>query len=67
MLSSEQAERFEPLLALLSPENLTCDGELSRRQINKQRNAIMKKWYALEKELGFVVSDDDVYRALGWM
>ena len=41
----------------LSPENLTCDGELNRTQINAKLRAIKGEWKELEKKLGRKVSE----------
>lgn len=54
-------ERFVRLLGDLSPENLSCDGELSRAQINRKLLLIKKEWKELEKELGKKMTEDDVY------
>lgn len=36
----------------LSPENLSCDGELSRTEVNRRYRALMAQRNALEAELG---------------
>jgi hypothetical protein len=45
-------ERFFGLANRLSPENLCCDGELSRSQTRIRYQQIMREWRALEKEVG---------------
>ena len=50
---------FDDLIGRLSPENLCCDGEISRTQVNKRRAQIWREWNALEKELGRKVSEDE--------
>jgi len=41
----------------LSPENLTCDGELNRTQIAAKLRAIKGEWKEIEKKLGRKVSE----------
>ena len=41
----------------LSPENLSCDGELSRTRINEKLRAIRGEWKEIEKKLGQKVSE----------
>lgn len=53
-------EAFENLTCALSPENLSCDGELSRTQINRRLAEIRRDWKALEKKAGVKVSQDDI-------
>ena len=45
-------KRFEELARQRSPENLSCDGELSRRQIIARHGTIMREWVKLEKQVG---------------
>lgn len=52
---------FAGLACRLSPENLCCDGEISRAEVNRRLRQIQKGWKALEKELGRVVSEDQVW------
>lgn len=61
MTEQKIMERFVRLLGDLSPENLSCDGELSRAQINRKLLLIKKEWKELEKELGKKMTEDDVY------
>ena len=56
------AERFADLAFRLEPESLTCDGELSRSQIEARRRAIMKEWFDLERNCGMTVSEDIVWQ-----
>lgn len=44
--------RFDELARQRSPENLSCDGELSRRQIQFRHRTIMAEWVKLEKLVG---------------
>lgn len=43
---------FETLRAEMSPENLTCDGELSQAQIKKRLKDIKAEWAELEQMYG---------------
>ena len=52
---------FAGLACRLSPENLCCDGEISRAEVNRRLRQIQKEWKALEKESGRVVSEDQVW------
>ena len=45
------------LTSELSPENLTCDGELSRTRINEKLRAIKGEWKEIEKKLRRKVSE----------
>lgn len=49
-------KQFEHLALQRSPENLSCDGMLSRRQIQSRHNSIMREWNALERKVGHKVS-----------
>jgi len=55
MTESQQRE-FESLANQLSPENLHCDGEISRAEAGRRYKRIMKRWRELEK-----VSEDEVW------
>jgi hypothetical protein len=45
----------------LSPENLHCDGEISRTQAMKKLRALNAEWKEVEKILGRKVSEDEVW------
>lgn len=60
-LTEKQQEAFLNLACALSPENLCCDGELSRAETNRRYRALMVKWHALEKGVGRKVSEDEVW------
>lgn len=45
----------------LSPENLTCDGELPRREIARRRAALQRQLKALFVELGREVDEMECY------
>lgn len=56
-------KQFTDLACSLSPENLTCDGELSQSQVKDRQKALMVKWWALEDKIGMKVTEDMVW---GW-
>lgn len=48
----------------LSPENLSCDGELSREEVNARYSALMGRLAALQRRVGLsdeAVSECSVY------
>jgi len=49
--------------AALSPENLTCDGELSQVQVIKRSRALHVQLEALFREIGRRVSETEAYQA----
>jgi hypothetical protein len=53
--------KFECLVGELSPENLTCDGELPATAVKKKYAALMKEWRALEKLVGRTVTQAEVW------
>lgn len=61
MLTKDIKKQFINLTGDLSPENISCDGMLSRAKIAAKRKAIMKQWAALEKQAGTKVSENEVY------
>lgn len=54
-------DKLVSLASRLSPENLSCDGELKPHQVKKRRLAIMKEWRQLEKEVGHTVTESEVW------
>jgi len=46
---------FENLAGEFSPENLTCDGELSDVQVQRKRMELLAKWNLLEQYIGVKV------------
>lgn len=57
----EIKRKFSSLVSQLSPENLSCDGELTQAQIKFRKQTIKKEWEYLEMKLGRKVTEDDVY------
>jgi len=54
-------QRFLVLLHQLSPESLSCDGELSKKQVEKKRRLLMARWKKLEKQLGRPMTANEVW------
>lgn len=63
-MDDEIRSKFERLAVARSPENLTCDGELSRKQVIARHSSIMREWVALEKKVGRKVSLDEIERQM---
>lgn len=55
--------KFIALCCRLSPENLTCDGECGRAEINKRHKQIMLEWRDLEFQFGSLVTEKEVWDA----
>lgn len=56
----ELMQELDSLCAALSPENLSCDGELSRTAISQKLREIKGEWKEIEKKLGKKVTQDEV-------
>lgn len=52
MTKLEILKEIDKIDCWLSPENLTCDGELTGAQIKQKYNRLMAQRNQLEKELG---------------
>ena len=61
-VSKEIMEKFSALSGRLSPENLCCDGELSKTEVKRRLAQINREWKALEKIIGRKMSEDEVLR-----
>ena len=61
----ELMDALTVLCGELSPENLSCDGELSRTAINARLREIRAEWREIENKLGRKVSEDEAERH--WM
>ena len=55
-MNAKIKEEFERLACALSPENLSCDGELSMTEIRRRQRAFLKAWKGLERKIGRKVS-----------
>jgi hypothetical protein len=53
-------QQFFGLANRLSPENLSCDGEISKAQVQVRYRQIMREWAALERRVGQKVSLEEV-------
>lgn len=53
-------QKFTELTSRLSPENLCCDGEISRAETNRRYKKIMKEWRILEMQVGRRVSVEEI-------
>ena len=62
-LSEGLLERFDRVANELSPEWLTCDGELSRAEVRRKLKRLKAEWRALEAEAGRAVTEDEVFQA----
>lgn len=63
-MNQEQIRQgFMRLASELSPENLTCDGELSSSEVRLKQERIKTEWAALERRYGSPVNESDVW---GW-
>jgi len=60
-LSTEHLNGFMRLAGALSPENLHCDGEISRAQARRKEVGLRREWKALETRIGRSVSEDEVW------
>jgi len=59
-MKAEIQERFERLVCELSPENLCCDGELSKTQVRAKLAGIRREWKALQKLAGRLVTRSEI-------
>lgn len=60
-LSPEMQARIGDLFCSLSPECLTGDGEYSRAAVEKRLASLKKEWRAINKEVGFDVSEGEYW------
>lgn len=60
-MNIEHKRQFIGLACDLSPENISCDGELSRSDIQKRYRAINAEWKKLEKVVDHQVTEDDAW------
>jgi rubrerythrin len=56
----ELMDQFSRIYSSLSPENLTCDGELSRGQVRVKHAGLMRELRNLERQAGRSISEDEV-------
>jgi len=60
-MTNEQRKKFLDLSCQLSPENLYCDGEISKAEANRKYARLMKEWRTLEREVGRSVDEWEVW------
>ena len=60
-LTEDAKKNFVRLACNLSPENLSCDGELPMAQVRKRRASLNREWKSLEQTVGRFVSEDEVW------
>lgn len=60
-LTEEAKQEFQSLACRLSPENLHCDGEVSRTEAKRRHAQIMREWKALEQRVGRKITEDQVW------
>jgi len=58
---NEIMKDFVDLSCLMSPENISCDGECSQAEVNRKWRKLSKKWHKLESELGRPMSEMEVF------
>lgn len=58
----ELMNALSTLCCELSPENLSCDGEISRTAMNKKYREIKAEWKEIERKIGWKVSEDEAER-----
>ena len=52
--------QFRDLTIKLSPENLTCDGELSASESDRKLKSLLKDWKRLERKVGRSVTEAEI-------
>ena len=60
-MTDAQLQQFLKIANALSPENLTCDGELSEKEVDDKFRRLMKVWNRLQNEVGRVVYEDEIF------
>ena len=53
-------QKFQALCNRLSPENLCCDGEISKSQVARRLADIKREWKVLERQAGRKVSQEEI-------
>jgi hypothetical protein len=60
-LSDTHLSKFKGLSSMLSPENLSADGELPQSAVKKRKRFLLSEWRKLERKVGRVVTEDEVW------
>lgn len=61
-LTDEVKKQFLSLACQLSPENLSCDGELPAAEVRRRRAALDREWQLLEIRVGRRVTESEVWK-----
>jgi hypothetical protein len=61
-LTEDEFGALSRVFSQLSPENLTCDGELAPSRVRQRKAALDKQWAALEEEHGSKVTEDQAWQ-----
>lgn len=61
MITDQLKDAFKDLACRLSPENLACDGEISRAETARRLRQCVLEWRALEAQAGRKVLGDEVF------
>lgn len=59
-MTNDQKNQFIRLACALSPENLSCDGELPRHQVREREIHLRNQWKTMECAVGRKVSECEV-------
>jgi len=62
-LDKKHVAKFLEIACALSPENLSCDGELSLSMVSSKRGRLNKRWKMLEGAVGRRVSEEEIWKA----
>ena len=60
-ISPEIKKQFSSLVFKLSPENLSCDGELPLSVVSRNEERLLKAWADLEKQIGRTVTEAEAW------
>lgn len=60
-LSVEDKKMIEDIYNDLSPENLTCDGELSRAEVNRKSKFLNSKLNVIQNRLNRIIPEEVIY------
>ena len=61
-MTKELQQQFLRLACHLSPENVSCDGELSHAEVDKRYKQLNAEWAVLEQKAGRKVDEDEVWK-----
>jgi hypothetical protein len=61
-LTDDIKTAFMRLSNALSPENLHCDGEISRSAAKRKETQLKAQWRGLEKRIGRKVDEPEVWQ-----